>query len=172
MFQNPEIALENLPAAEDLDWRGLYPRFVRRMQVQRFFVVMAISVASTTAILVLSIPVLQSAIVLIGLVVFGALILSWPIISVPRRGFVVRDKDIVYRFGVFWRSVTAVPFNRIQHVETSSTPFDRKFDVATLQLFTAGGSGGDLRIDGLHIDTAEKLRLHILTKTGSSIENA
>jgi len=68
--------------------------------------------------------------------------------------------------------VTAIPFNRIQHVETSSDPLDRKFDLATLQLFTAGGSSGDLKIDGLGKDVAEQLRAFILKKVGAFVENA
>ena len=87
------------------------------------------------------------------------MLLAWPLLSVPKRGYVVRDKDILFRKGVVWRSVTAVPFNRIQHVETSNTPLDRKFDLATLQLFTAGGSSGDLKIDGLAARVAEQLRV-------------
>ena len=105
-------------------------------------------------------------------IAFAIVFVAWPRISVPRRGYVVRDKDIVFRSGVIWRSVTAIPYNRIQHVETSNTPFDRKFGVATLQLFTAGGSGGDLKIDGLGAEVAEQLRIHILDKVGGSIETA
>jgi membrane protein YdbS with pleckstrin-like domain len=93
-----------------------------------------------------------------------------PAIVVPRKGYVVRDKDIIFKSGVIWRSVTAIPFNRIQHVETSSNPLDRKFELATLQLFTAGGSGGDLKVNGLEKDTAEQLRVFILEKVGASIE--
>ncbi len=81
-----------------------------------------------------------------------------------------RDKDIVFKSGVIWRSVTAIPFNRIQHVETSSTPLDRRFGLANLQIFTAGGSGGDLRISGLGSGAAEQLRIYILDKVGASIE--
>jgi hypothetical protein len=105
-------------------------------------------------------------------VIVSATLMIWPAIAVPRRGYVVRDKDIIFRSGVIWRSVTAIPFNRIQHVETSSDPLDRKFKLATLQLFTAGGSGGDLKIDGLDADTAEQLRTFILRKAGASIERA
>ena len=36
----------------------------------------------------------------------------------------------------------------------------------------AGGSGGDLKIDGLNADTAERLRVFILDKVGASVENA
>jgi membrane protein YdbS with pleckstrin-like domain len=94
----------------------------------------------------------------------------WPMISVPRRAYAVRDKDIIYKSGVFWHTVTAIPFNRIQHVEKSSTPLDRRFSIATLQLFTAGGAGGDLKIHGLPADTAEDLRVFILGKVGASVE--
>jgi membrane protein YdbS with pleckstrin-like domain len=72
---------------------------------------------------------------------------------------------------VFWHTVTAIPFNRIQHVEKSSTPLDRRFGIATLQLFTAGGSGGDLKIHGLSAEVAENLRVFILDKVGASIEH-
>ena len=95
---------------------------------------------------------------------------SWPLISVPRKGYAVREHDVVYKSGVFWRTVTAIPFNRIQHVEKSSTPLDRRFQIAVLQLFTAGGAGGDLKIHGLSAKTAEKLRFYIVEKTGSSVE--
>ena len=104
-------------------------------------------------------------------VLFALPYLGWPLISVPRRGYAVRDKDIVFKSGVFWRSITAVPFNRVQHVETSNTPLDRKFGLANLQIFTAGGSGGDLSVSGLGADTAEQLRIYILEKVGASIEN-
>ena len=96
----------------------------------------------------------------------------WPAVSVPRRGYAVRDRNILFRKGVVWRSVTAVPFNRIQHVETSSTPLERQFGLATLQLFTAGGSGGDLKIRGLGKDIAERLRVFILDKAGAVVEQA
>ncbi len=94
-----------------------------------------------------------------------------PFIAIPRMGFVVRDKDIVYRSGVFWRKVTAIPFNRVQHVETSSSPLDRRFNLASLKVFTAGGAGGDLKIDGLGKERAEQLRALVLEKAGASIES-
>jgi len=106
------------------------------------------------------------------LLIVGIHSMVWPGIAVPRRGYALRDKDILFHKGVIWRSVTAVPFNRIQHVETSSTPMDRRYGLATLQLFTAGGSSGDLKIDGLGKDIAEQLRVFILDKAGAVIEHA
>jgi hypothetical protein len=105
------------------------------------------------------------------LAIVATALLIWPGFSIPRQGYVLRDKDILFRKGVIWRSVTAVPFNRIQHVESSNTPLDRKYDLATLQIFTAGGSSGDLKIEGLDKDVAENLRIFILGKVGAIVES-
>jgi membrane protein YdbS with pleckstrin-like domain len=172
MFQNPEIALDELPDTDDVQWQVLDPAYKRLRRWQNSIGIVATAVPIATITVVASLPLLLAAAFWACWVAFAALLLIWPGISLPKRGYVLRDKDILFRKGVIWRSVTAIPFNRIQHVETSSTPFDRKFELATLQLFTAGGSSGDLKIDGLGKDTAEQLRVFILEKAGASIENA
>jgi len=172
MFENPEIPAAALPDAESPSWESLHPRYVRCLQSQ--VLLFALIPFLPAAIVTAFVPMPVIVTVFIWLVVLGvaAVVISWPAIAVPRCGYVVRDKDILFRSGVVFRSITAIPYNRIQHVATSSTPFDRKFGVASLQVFTAGGSGGDLKIGGLARDVAEKLRLFILDKAGASIEDA
>jgi len=172
MFQNPEIELDALPGIEHLDWQSLHPAFRRRLRVHLGIVLLIIAIAFAIPTFFLGFPILVIATLWSSFTIVAAALLVWPAIAVPKRGYVVRDKDIVFRSGVLWRSVTAIPFNRIQHVETSSDPLDRKFDLATLQLFTAGGSSGDLKIDGLGKDVAEQLRAYILKKVGTIVESA
>jgi len=171
MFQNPEIALDGLPDMDNLEWQQMHPRYARRMQTERILVVAGLAIGTFVINLFVGNLVTKVFVLWIPLFVFAMPLLIWPLISVPRRGYVVRDRDIVFRSGVVWRSVTAIPFNRVQHVETSNTPLDRKFGLANLQIFTAGGSGGDLKISGLGADVAEQLRVYILDKVGASIEN-
>jgi len=176
MFENAEITIDELPRVDSVDWQGMDPKFARRKLTEAAigFVFTLIGIGTLQTIfgvafadegMSISFGWLWLVPVLVGIPIF-----SWPLISVPKKGYAVRDKDIVYKSGVFWRTVTAVPFNRIQHVEKSSTPLDRRFNIATLQLFTAGGSGGDLKIHGLSAKTAEKLRTFILNKVGLSVE--
>ncbi len=172
MFENAQVSLESLPRADTVDWQHMDPKFTRRKLTEgaigfAFFVIAAL--ALQTILAAASDDVSLGWLWIIA-VAFGTSGLVWPFISVPKKGYAARDKDIIYKSGVFWRTVTAIPFNRIQHVEKSSTPLDRRFDIATLQLFTAGGSGGDLKIHGLSEETAESLRTFILRKVGSSIE--
>ncbi len=171
MFQNPEIAIDDLPDAENLDWENLHPRFVRRMQIQHGLIALAPLIGATAFTVLLPSPLLIIVILWALVVSFAVVFITWPSIAVPRQGYTVRDKDVVYKKGVVWQSVTAIPYNRIQHVETSSTPLDRKFGITALQIFTAGGSGGDLKIHGIGAANAERLRVYILNKVGASIEN-
>ena len=172
MFENPEIALDELPDTDALDWERLHPLYARALRTVATIVLTIMAIAATVLALILSLPLAAFVVLYSLLAITAAIAMIWPGISVQRQGYVVRDKDILFRKGVIWRSVTAIPFNRIQHVETSSTPIDRKLDLATLQLFTAGGSGGDLKISGLGTDVAEKLRVFILDKAGAAIEHA
>jgi membrane protein YdbS with pleckstrin-like domain len=93
--------------------------------------------------------------------------IAWPAISVPRKGYAIRSHDVLYRSGVLWRSVAAIPLTRVQHVETSHTPLDRRFRLATLKLYTAGGAGGDLKIPGMPADVAERMRVFLLEKAAA-----
>lgn len=172
MFQNPEISLDTLPSVDTVQWQALAPAYKRLRQLQALLVVMAAVIPVLFVTFFAGLEPLHAVFIWLPWAILGAALLLWPTLSLPKRGYVVRDKDILFRHGVVWRSVTAIPFNRIQHVETSSTPFDRKFELATLQLFTAGGSSGDLKIDGLDIRTAEQLRIFVLKKAGASIEHA
>ena len=171
MFQNPAIELDQLPATDSIDWEPLHPRYARKIRVFVLMLFAANAVGIACLGFIPGIPILPFVILYAVWAVGLAISLTWPGIAIPRQGYVLRDKDILFRKGVIWRSITAVPFNRIQHVETSSTPLDRRFDLATLQLFTAGGSSGDLKIEGLGRGVAEQLRVYILDKAGASIEN-
>ncbi|MCY4012985.1 MAG: PH domain-containing protein [Gammaproteobacteria bacterium] len=178
MFVNPEVALESLPSADALDWLALDPAFVRCQQAKallRWAVVAIVAGVASGMALVVDTQAPELELILAGwgvIVLFAARALVWPLLDVPRRGYVVRDKDLVYKAGVLWRSVKAVPYNRVQHAETASGPVDRRYGLARLTVFTAGGSGGDLRIDGLSSDVAERLRAHIAAKLGEAPSTA
>ncbi len=81
-----------------------------------------------------------------------------------RRGYAVREWDITYRTGWFFRNTTTVPFGMIQHSELSQGPLSRALGLNHLKIFTAGGSG-NLRIAGLEEEEAQQLRAVIEVRT-------
>ena len=78
------------------------------------------------------------------------------------EGYALRQRDVVYKSGMWFRSTIIVPFNRVQHCEINQGPIDRYFGLSELSLFTAGGSSSDLNINGLSQETAAKLK-HFIT---------
>ena len=86
------------------------------------------------------------------------------IIEFKKRKYAVREKDISYQKGFFLRSLTTVPFNRIQHVEIDEGPISRFFGLVSLSVFTAGDSSDDLKISGLLKEEAEQIKEFISNK--------
>lgn len=84
--------------------------------------------------------------------------LVWPIFSFSCWGFAVRQTDFLLRSGVLWKTVIAVPFNRIQHVDTNAGPIERSFGLANLVVHTAGSHLGSVRVPGLPTEYAASLR--------------
>lgn len=73
----------------------------------------------------------------------------------------IMSKEIIFQEGFIFRSITYVPFSRIQHIETEQGPFLRKENLMELVIHTAAT---DHHIAGLSIEESEKLRQSLLKK--------
>ncbi|NNH03236.1 PH domain-containing protein [Microbacterium ulmi] len=92
-------------------------------------------------------------------------ILVWTIAIMPRQaraiGYQLRDDDLVFRRGILWQRMVAVPYGRMQLVDITHGPLDRGFGIAQLKFVTAAASTGVV-IPGLPQPTAESLRDHLV----------
>lgn len=100
---------------------------------------------------------------LAGIFIFLA---SWSIIyhyfADPLKQYVVREHDINFQSGWLFKSLVSQPILRIQHVELKRGPIERKYNLATLQVFSAGGASYTFNIPGLEHEDAIKLRQFVL----------
>jgi len=85
-------------------------------------------------------------------------------VSFKKRGYAIRTHDVIYKSGIIAESTTIVPLNRIQHIELNEGLFSRIYQLGSLQLFTAGGQTGHIRISGIAIDEAKRIRDLLLNK--------
>ncbi|MGZ9899109.1 PH domain-containing protein [Shewanella gaetbuli] len=74
----------------------------------------------------------------------------------------VFDHEFIMRKGLFWVSTTALPYTRLQHVNLSQGPVERRFSLSTLKCFSAGSGEAEIHLPGLSTQTAEHLRQHLL----------
>jgi hypothetical protein len=83
--------------------------------------------------------------------------------------YLVRNHDVLLKFGVIWRVERSVPRVRIQHADVRSGPIDRLFGLVSLTLYTAGGGEADARIPGLRPEEAEAMRDLLLRPEASYV---
>ena len=88
-------------------------------------------------------------------------ITAWTLIILPRQarayGYQLRADDLVFRRGILWQRMVAVPYGRMQLVDITHGPLDRGFGIAQLKLVTAAAVTG-VTIPGLTQAAAEQLR--------------
>lgn len=100
----------------------------------------------------------------VGAGVAGAALLALLLVLVARRfaawGWARREDDLLLRRGVLVQRLTVVPYGRMQYVDVTAGPLDRRFGLATVVLHTAAAAT-DARIPGLRADTAAELRDHL-----------
>jgi membrane protein YdbS with pleckstrin-like domain len=161
-FVNLQIRMTDLPIAEELVMEPMAVSYQREVKVQQLIIWLPLLIASFVPFLFAQI----FALLLIPVfMLFLATIISRLVIRKTQvKGVALREFDIAYRSGLFWRKTVIVAFNRVQHVEVSSGPLQRKFGLASVKFFTAGGSSVDLRVDGLTAKRAEEMRAFITAK--------
>ncbi len=91
----------------------------------------------------------------------GVLGLAWtltiPAIRYRRWRYALRSRDLWIHYGILWRTVSVIPYIRLQFVDTEQGPVARILGLATLVVHTAApGTAG--RIPGLDAGEAEDLR--------------
>jgi uncharacterized protein len=84
-----------------------------------------------------------------GWVVVGRAVRSW--------GYAERENDLLVTRGILFRQLVVVPYGRMQFVDVTAGPLDRRFGLATVQLHTAAAHT-DAQIPGLVPAEAARLR--------------
>lgn len=92
---------------------------------------------------------------------FTGFLLIWavfvPPIAYERWRFALREGDLWIRRGILIRSVSVIPYRRLQFVDTAQGPVARLFGLAELVVHTAApGTSG--QVPGLDAEEAESLR--------------
>lgn len=92
--------------------------------------------------------------------------LWWPALQHDRWTWSLRDGDLLLARGVLFRSITAIPLQRIQHVDLRQGPLEQWMRLGRVQVFTASGMGADGVLPGLDVPVAEALRDHLVAAGG------
>lgn len=169
-FTNEVIDINELPKYEGIKLENPDPKYwnVIVFNIAIFFLICAIALAVLTQFnedfkpYKLAIGFGYLLIVIVTFLLYSA--------SFKKRGYALREKDIVYKSGIIAETTTIIPLNRIQHVALDEGLFSRIYSLATLEVQTAGGSSGHMKIAGIPLEKAKIIK-EALVKRLDLLEN-
>lgn len=158
--------MDQLFAPPDLEWKRLSPKYRSLRRLVMVITTAIIFGAGAVAAAVLLELVWLSVIAIAAGLAFG--VLQWFVIgrNFTSWGYLERDDDLYITHGVLFRTLITVPYGRMQLVEVNTTPLQRAYGLATVQLVTASAAT-DAVIPGLVPEEAARLRDQ-LTQLGES----
>lgn len=151
------------PFALDVRWTPVSPRLrtLRRAVLGAVLGVLAVlTLGSALLVALLGEPgpgAITAGICGGVLLAIGAL--GWRLIgrNYQAWGYAERADELLVVRGWMFRRMVVVPYGRMQFVDVTAGPLQRRFDLATVQLHTAAAAS-DARIPGLPPDEAHRLR--------------
>lgn len=90
--------------------------------------------------------------------VVGAVGIAYAFLRYRVWRFELQDDALALERGVLTRVETAVPYVRVQHIDTHRGPIERLAGLSSVVVYTAGSRGADVTIPGLAPDRARRLR--------------
>ncbi len=160
-FSNEQIAPAELPDYREVDFERLPASFRRYTLVSTLVYWLPALLVATAVNMLPEVTLLPGILTPLAVGLLAVLVAIFRWVDAGRRGWAMREHDVIACQGILWRSTTVLPFARIQHVETSSGPLERAMKLARLKLFTAGGMSADLVLIGLPAEIADRLREHL-----------
>lgn len=167
MFQNAQINTGEIPQYQSILWEKLNKKYLTASLLSSmvFFLIPWFMFGGNSILRIEELPSFLLYGVPVFLICLMLLVFVLVRLGFHRKAYALRERDVYFKEGLFWKSITSIPFNRVQHVEVKQGPIDRYFGLAKLIIYTAGGSASDLSIPGLELDQAQNVKAFILNKT-------
>ena len=151
---NEPVDAADLPRLDDAHFVPVHPNLLRISLWGRALVAAVVLVVGIVVSVVMSDGRWVPLVVMAALLVVLALSAVLRIVEVRNIAYQVRTHDLSYRSGVLVKTVSTVPFVRVQHARIRQGPLQRRFGLVTLDVNSAGP---DLHIDGLARSDADRL---------------
>ncbi|WP_035693637.1 PH domain-containing protein [Flavobacterium sasangense] len=159
-FTNNPIDINQLPKFEEVQLKGLHPKYVTVL-LFNFSLLLILVIVGFSTLFYFNQDAFSNAIwmtILVGLVLILAGLVLFTKFSFHKKGYAFREHDAIYKSGLISETTTIIPFNRVQHVALHQGFISRKLGLASIELFTAGGSSSDLEIPGLLLADAQIIK--------------
>jgi membrane protein YdbS with pleckstrin-like domain len=148
-FSNSQVLVTDLPDWQDVQFEHISPKYKTVVLIQ-YVILIAVFLVILFGILWINDDPWNTTYlyILFGGLGFFTLLLTLSMWSMRYWGYALRDQDVLYRSGIFTKSVKIIPFKQIQHVDIKEGAVSRLFNLSSIELHTAGAGEG-LKVPGI-----------------------
>lgn len=163
-FTNAEVRPDELPRFDAVQLQAVHRLYPRAQLLVVMIIACLVMVPLAVALMVAAraLPLWAGLLAFAGTALLFAFFAWLAHRSATVIGYAIREHDVIVQSGIFWRKQTIQPISRIQHVEVTRGPLDKRFGLANLRLFSAGTGHLTFQIPGLAVDEAERIKEFIL----------
>ncbi|SDH47077.1 PH domain-containing protein [Myroides phaeus] len=167
-FSNNQIKVNGLPNLDAIKFTPLNSRYGNVILIRLTIIVLVLTVIGCTPLFAhdfipeLELPMGLQIAAIAFTSILSLLIVVVNLLGFKKKGYAIRERDIIYKSGLINRTETVIPFNRVQHVGIYESALLRVFDLCTVEFFTAGGAMGDLKIPGLSKEDGDRLKAYVI----------
>lgn len=166
-FSNSPVSITDIPRLVDIPASALSPKYRTTNLASRLIVFIIVTLVSSVVRFQPLFELPQDLVAfypffigIVGLLV--SISMLYHFFADPKKTYRLREQDISYSAGLFFRKTICQPILRIQHIELSRGPIERLVGLASLQVFSAGGAAHTFQVPGLVVKDAQSIRQFIL----------
>ena len=165
-FTNETIDISTLPKFEEATLQPLQKEYFKVMLIQRGIFYTLLLIPILVLLFIDANDFFEGKLMYVISVWFVLVVLNFFFLklSFRKKGFALREHDVIFKSGVISETTIIVTNNRVQHVALHQGMLSRVFGLASIELFTAGGSASDLKINGLLLEDAKKIKESVSDK--------
>lgn len=157
-FTNGTLDLDLLPKYEEISLHPVSSKYWKIVLLNIVIFLVFLAIALTALLFFSNTSGRPAYLAAGGYVLFGILLVLFYRASVKKRGFALREKDLIYKSGIIVITTAIIPFHRIQHITLNEGIFSRMFQLGAIHIYSAGGASGSITIAGLDIEQAKTIK--------------
>ncbi|MFP9115484.1 PH domain-containing protein [Flavobacterium sp. RHBU_3] len=159
-FSNETIDTLQLPQYQDAELTPVHPQYLKVVWFNIALVYGIIAIGAGVAFYFIEDIKPYWVYIMLGYALVLVTNIIVQVINFRNKGFAFREHDVIYRSGAISTTTTIIPYTRVQHVAEHEGIVSRMLGLSSIEIFTAGGAGSDIRIPGLekvHAAAVKKL---------------
>lgn len=173
-FTNHQIETESLPSITEVQLEPLEAAYLTTQRIAVGLGTLCIIIAAAIFYFFVDKASENPALYISfgGLMLVMLMLYIGNLVSFRKKGYALREKDVLYRSGWLVQRTRILPLNRVQHVSVQSGPIERRFGLGSVSLYTAGSENADFSIKGLKEEKAHQIKEWITNQLYDQQPNA